>query len=133
MIDLIRDCELLEFLSWDSSCAAAGSLLAARDVPAIAIELNARRRVINLLAVKPWSTLEAIGFKLAKTRRVTVQCSKYVTVQFSEYADACILDHCQRLSFRMVCRSVRFMYVTSMVPSRWRRAAVPQPFYQPRT
>ena len=98
MIDLIRECELLEFLSRDSSCAAAGSLFAARDVPAIVIELNARRRVINLLAVKPWSTLEAIGFKLAKTRRVTVQCSKYLTVQFSKYAGACILAHCQRLS-----------------------------------
>lgn len=90
MIDLIRECELLEFLSRDSSYAAAGSLFAARDVPAIAIELNARRRVINLLAVKPWSKFEAIGFKLAKTRRVTVQ--------FSKYADACILAHCQRLS-----------------------------------
>ena len=90
VIDLIRECELLEFLSRDSSCAAAGSLFAARDVPAIAITLNARRRVINLLAVKPWLMLEAIGFKLAKTRGVTVQ--------FSKYADACILAHCQRLS-----------------------------------
>jgi hypothetical protein len=32
--------------------------------------------VINLLAVKPWLTLEVIGFVLAKMRRVTVQCSK---------------------------------------------------------
>lgn len=76
MIDLIRDCGLVEFLSWDSSCAVAGNLLAARDVPAIAIELNACRRVINLLAVKAGLTLEVIGLMLAKTRRVTVQCSK---------------------------------------------------------
>ena len=76
VIDLIRDCGLLEFRSRDSSCSAEGSLFAARDVPAIAIELNARRRVINLLAVKPWLTLEAFGFMLAKARRVTVQCSK---------------------------------------------------------
>lgn len=76
MIDLIRDCVLLEFLSRDSSCVAADIFLAARDVPAIAIEVNARRRVINLLAVKLWLTLEVIGFVLAKMRRVTVQCSK---------------------------------------------------------
>lgn len=76
MIDLIRACVPGEFLSRDFSCAAAGSFLAARDVPAIAIELNTRRRVTNLLAVKLWVTLEVIGFVLARTRRVTVQCSK---------------------------------------------------------
>jgi hypothetical protein len=32
--------------------------------------------VTNLLAVKLWVTLEVIGFVLARTRRVTVQCSK---------------------------------------------------------
>ncbi len=76
VIDWISGCVPVEFLSWDSPLAAAGNLFAARDVPAIAIELNARRRVINLLAVKPWLTLDVIGFMLVKTRRVTVECSK---------------------------------------------------------
>ena len=66
---------LSECLPRGSFCAA-GSLLAATDVPAIAIELNARRRVINLLAVKHGLRLTVVGFVLDEARRVTIQCSK---------------------------------------------------------
>jgi hypothetical protein len=75
VIDLIRHAAPDEFLLWGSSCAAAGSLLAARVAPVIAMDFNARRRVINLLAVKQLAVREVIGFVLDGARCVTIQCS----------------------------------------------------------
>ena len=72
VIDLISDGVLVEFLSRDSVCAAAGRLIAARDVPAIAMDLSTRRLVNNLLAVKCASALEIIGRVTEKVGRVTI-------------------------------------------------------------
>ena len=75
MIDLIRDGVRVEFRSRDSACAAAGNLPAARDVPAIEMDLSARRRVNKLLAAKRSSMLEIIDRLLRNVGPVKIQYS----------------------------------------------------------